>query len=339
MRRNVFLDPERQAELEERGYTIVRLLEPGEAEEVRREAERLRPADGFRPGGTGAFPNEYHCTFLDESQAYRRSVDELTRRWFGDRGLALLDDYRMLTSNLYVKPPGTGRLEIHQNWPVTDDIRDTSLTMWVPFHDMEVENGTLRLVPGSHKLVPDLFTLAAPKYFASFYDELIEGWLEPISVKAGECVLFDDSILHWSDVNSSDEARWGAQVILMPADKTPVLYHYDLDHDPPRFELYEIGPEYYTDHTLVDMMSRPDDLPLLGVVDRQTTPLDGVTFAALMAAGPAIRARVYAGEPIEEAFQVELGAEHPATAASSTPQPDRAGLGSRLGRWLASSRR
>src|SRR5690606_4475441 len=130
-----------------------------------------------------------------------------------------------------------------QNWPVTDDIRDTTLTLWCPLGDVGPENGTICVVPGSHKVVPDIYTVSASKYFEDFFDELVEDWLEPISLRAGECLLFDDSLLHWSDVNTSDASRWSAQLVFMPAEKVPVAYYFDADHDPPRFELYEVDPE------------------------------------------------------------------------------------------------
>jgi len=298
--RRTFLDDEREAELEERGFTIVRILSEAEAADALTRIQALDPDDGFVPGPDAPAP--YHCTFLDPSTAYKQAVDTLTRDLFAERTCALLDRFRMLTSNLYVKPPGTGRFEIHQNWPVTDDIRDTTLTLWCPFVEAGPHNGSIQVVPASHKIVPDTFTVGAPKYFASFYDDLIDHWLEPVRLHPGEAILFDDSLLHWSDVNGSDETRWSAQLVFMPEEKTPVIYHLDATVEPPQFELYEIGPEFFWEKGVDQLVNRPTDLKLVATAPAQHLVLDEDTFRILMDEGPRTRALVYAGASVDEAF-------------------------------------
>lgn len=318
----MFLDERMQLDLQERGYTTTRLLDRGEASAILDEIKALSPSDAFAPDGKGRYPATYHCTFLDPDQTYKRAVDTLNRKAFESRVCALLDDYRMLTSNLYVKAPGAGQFEVHQNWPVTDDIRDTTLTLWCPFTDVGPHNGTISVVPGSHKLVPDVFTVTASKYFSEFYDELLERWLEPISLEAGECLIFDDSLLHWSDSNDSDEYRWSAQLVFYPAEKTPLIYFYDAEHAPPRYEMYEVTPTFFIEHEMADVARRPDDLALHGLLERQNTSLSGEQFADLMAHGPEIRRLVYSGAPIEVAFAAALDLAPPGgDPAAAAAQP------------------
>jgi hypothetical protein len=317
--RRTFLDDERQAELEERGFTIVRILSDEEAEDGLRRIQALEPDDAFTPGP--ASPAPYHCTFLDPSTAYKQAVDDLTRDLFEERTCALLDRFRMLTSNLYVKPPGTGRFEIHQNWPVTDDIRDTTITLWCPFVEAGPHNGSIQVVPGSHKIVPDTFTVGAPKYFASFYDDLIDHWLEPVRLHRGEAILFDDSLLHWSDVNGSDETRWSAQLVFMPEEKTPVIYHLDQTVDPPRFELYEIGPEFFIEKGVDQLVNRPEGLRLVGTAPAEHLAIDEDTFRVLMEEGPRTRELVYAGASVEEAFAEPIRRAAALRAGAADPDP------------------
>lgn len=314
--RRTFLDDGRQRELEERGFTIVEILSEAEAAAALERVQALRPSDGFAPGEDSLA--RYHCTFLDPDRDYRRAVDELTRSLFEERACALLDDFWMLTSNLYVKPPGTGRFEIHQNWPVTDDIRDTTLTLWCPFVDAGPHNGCIQVVPGSHKIVPDTFTVGAPKYFQRCYDELIERWLEPVPLRAGECILFDDSLLHWSESNQSESARWSAQLVLMPKEKVPVVYHYDRSHQPPQFELYEVGPDFFIDYEVGQLIERPEGLRLVGTMPENNLDIDEAVFTELMAAGPQTRSLVYAHEPLEVAF---AGPVARAAEALAAPAP------------------
>lgn len=304
MTRRAFLDDTRQAEIEAQGFTIVRILSEDEAAAGLERVRALQPSDGFVPPPGAHTP--YHCTFLDPDRTYKRAVDDLTRELFEQRTCALLDRYTMLTSNLYVKPPGTGRFEVHQNWPVTDDIRDTTLTLWCPFVEAGPHNGTIQVVPGSHKIVPDTFTVGAPKYFASFYDDLIDHWLEPVRLRPGECILFDDSLLHWSDVNDSDETRWSAQLVFMPEERTPVIYYLDDSSDPPRFEIYEIDASFFIESGVEQLVDRPRGLRLLKTTPAHHLEIDEEEFRSLMAEGPSTRAKVYEGRAIAEAFSAAL---------------------------------
>lgn len=317
MVRRTFLDDDRQAELEQRGFTILRILEPHEAASALQRVQALRPSDGFAP--QPGSPTPYHCTFLDPDRSYKQAVDDLTRELFEDRTCALLDDHRMLTSNVYVKPPGTGRFEIHQNWPVTDDIRDTTITLWCPLVDAGPQNGTIQVIPGSHKIVPDTFSVGAPKYFNSFYDELIDHWLEPVTLRAGECILFDDGLLHWSDINRSDTPRWSAQLVFMPAEKTPVIYYFNGDDQPAHFELFEIGPEFFIDHGVDQLIRRPTGLRSLGTAPARHLALDEPQFRRIMDLGPRTRELVYAGASMEDAFAgpIEVAEAHSVAGAPS----------------------
>lgn len=321
MRRRVLLDDRMQREVEDRGYTIARLLSADEAADALEQVRSLSPTDGFEPDGTGRYPATYHCTFLDPSEDYRRSVDTLNRQLFEDRMRDLLDDYWMLTSNIYVKAPGGGPFEVHQNWPVTDDIRDTTLTLWCPFTDVDEERSTIQVVPRSHKIVPDIFTVTAPKYFTDIYDELVSDWLEPVPLEAGECLIFDDGLLHWSGANESQHWRWSSQLVFMPVEKTPVIYYYDEDHEPPRFEMYEVDPEYFITHEMADVARRPEGLAFHGSVERPTTVVDSDQFRRLMELGPTTRRRVYDGLSLEEAF-AEANEVLRAPTGGSPPVPD-----------------
>jgi len=302
MARPLFFDASLEAQLRDDGYAIVDLMDLEEASAIRRELEALQPDDGYAPDGTGVNRARYHCTFLDSNTEYRAAVQAMIRREFQPRIDTVLDRCTILTGNVYVKQPGVGRFEIHQNWPTTSDIRDTTVTVWCPLVDVSDANGTIQLVKRSHKILPDICAVTAPKYFEPFYDELIERWLEPISLRAGQCLIFDDSLLHWSDDNASDAPRWVIQIETLPSEATPVVYWFDEDHDPPRFEYFGVDPDFYVDQGIGALLSRPAGLPALGSVERSNDRITERQFERLMAAGPETRARIFAGASVEEAF-------------------------------------
>lgn len=296
MMRQVLHDPDLQRELLEVGYVKVQLLDAAQIAALASELDLLRPDDGFAPDGrTGHNRSTYHCTFLDANVEYKRKAQELITAVFQPRIDEVVVDYRILTGNFYVKMPGTGRFQIHQNWPTTEDLSVTTLTVWCPLQDCDEINGTLRVVPRSHKLLPDVATPQRAPFFAEFEDELIERHLVPISVKAGEALIFDDSLLHWSSENLSDLPRRAVQIETLPAEVTPVLYHLDETAPVPRWDIYEVDWSFFVDHSIDQVMTRPETLNRIstGAFRNRSVTID--EFEALLAQGAEIRSQVYAG--------------------------------------------
>src|SRR5947209_20077215 len=149
--RTILSDPAQQQELRRKGFAMVPFLSAAEVKHILDELQYLRPDDNFAPDGKGATKSTYHCSFLDTNLAYKRSASELIRRVFSPRVAQYLVGYEILNSNFYVKPPGTGRFQIHQNWPAIN-INDTSVTIWCPLLDTDESNGTIQVVEGSHKI-------------------------------------------------------------------------------------------------------------------------------------------------------------------------------------------
>ena len=93
------------------------------------------------------------------------------------------------------------------------------LTCWCPLDDATIENGTVRVVPGSHRagIVPHA-RLAGSNDLAATPEE--EG--VAIEAKAGSIVAFSSLLLHATGANRSDRARrvylaqYSPEVILDP---------------------------------------------------------------------------------------------------------------------------
>lgn len=94
-------------------------------------------------------------------------------------------------------------------------------TVWVAVYDSTVENGCLRIVPGSHRArqVGDHADLTGSK---AFKGELRErefdaASAECIELKAGEMVIFDVFAVHGGEPNTSRKVRAGYAMRYMPA--------------------------------------------------------------------------------------------------------------------------
>ena len=118
---------------------------------------------------------------------------------------------KCMQTMLFVKPPEFQGQAWHQD-ELYIQTRDRSLTgVWIAIDDANVENGCLRVIPGSHQkgyLYPQRDP-GSPDEFDN--DKMSYGFDEspaiPVVVKAGSVVFFQGYLLHCSLKNRSDRYR------------------------------------------------------------------------------------------------------------------------------------
>lgn len=292
--RQIFFDEGLQERFMDRGFVRVPMLSSAEVAALLAEIPTLKPADGFAPKGAD-FGQTFHCSFLDSSIDYKRRTFELLKAAFNPGIQRYLKGYEILNCNFYVKPPGTGEFVIHQNWPATKDLNDTTVTVWCPLVDVVRENGALQFVEGSHKILPHVEGPLNLGYFDHFRKELIEKYLTPQPLPAGDALIFDDGLIHWSANNDGAEARIAIQIMCVPKDVPPVFFYYDPEH-PERFEAIEVDSEFYLTCGYMDLTKRDPSWKSLGFVENKNRFIDEEEFVSLLARGPEIRRQIYAGE-------------------------------------------
>jgi ectoine hydroxylase-related dioxygenase (phytanoyl-CoA dioxygenase family) len=279
--RKIFKSEHQQDEFDKYGYVVVPFLMEEELRDLKSEFQKLEPSDNFFPKPGPINQSEYHCTFLDDNLEYKKQANDLIRKIFGPGIEKYLADYKILTGNFYVKQPNMGIFEIHQNWPTTQDLDVTTLTIWSPLHDTNVENGTLHLVPGSHKLFPYIENLYYPAFFKEFEEELIREHLIPIELKEGEAIIFCDTLIHWSPKNKSESPRIAVQIETIPKEESPVFYYYD-SNNPDQFEMYHTPPEFFETNTIQAFMKKPKGLEFVGRKENPNREISYMEFLELI---------------------------------------------------------
>lgn len=290
----IFKTQELIESFKENGYVKLDLLTDSQLKYIKEEVAALSPDDNFNPKAKGSIQNDYHCTYLDTNLEYKRRVKELITELFTPVINSVLEGYYVLNGNFYVKPPGKGDFVVHQNWHHLVDQKITSVTAWFPLDDVTRENGTLEVIPKSHKIIDDIATATVPYYFDSILDQLKKKYLEPIEMKAGECLIFDDSIIHYSRVNQSPTPRYAIQIELFPVSETPVFYYYNKEKTGSDFEIFEIDETFFLEANINNMFDRPKNARLTGRVPNLNKLISEQEFLELMQKGEAKRAKIYA---------------------------------------------
>ncbi len=193
----VFKERETQQLFEKNGYVILPFYTPDEIKELNDLYHTLHPKDEL-----GFFPSTF-----SKDKNYRATADEAIRR-IGDRSIQkYCQDIKVVCGAFIVKNIGEeSGMCVHQDMSLVDESRFTGINIWVPLIDLTIENGALFVLKGSHRMIPTYRASSIAECFAPVMNEVID-YLEPVTVKAGEAVIFDQSIIHFSPPNFSDQIR------------------------------------------------------------------------------------------------------------------------------------
>lgn len=284
--RQLFHDPVSQAAFEKNGYVVLDFIRPEVLAEIIQVYDNLTPDDKFNPDDS-----RYHCTFIDGNVEYKTKTFELLRNTCAPLINAVMIDYKILIGNFYVKPPGCGEFEVHQNWNLLDETLHTSVTIWIPLQDTTEQNGTIEVVPGSNKIVGNINTLHAPFFFLEFTNELKSNYLKPVNLKMGQAIIFDDNIIHYSKSNSSGSSRSAIQLACTPKEAEDLFYFVDPANDR-TIEIYETNFRFYLDHNFTHVINRPP-LKYLGKTENKNVSITESEFVTLLSQGEEIRKEFY----------------------------------------------
>lgn len=221
----IFRNTSLQRIFAEQGFVTIPLLNAAEVRKIREQVVALHESrssldDGLEPG--------IDETFLwHGGPAYRQRVEEFARAILAERLHAVVPSHRFLTGAIIVKPAGADALAMHRDWTMTDDPLQTTLNCWCALGDVEPSNGALALLPGSHRILAGNVGGAGIPTFFGAYGEDLKRLSQTIPLAAGEAVVFDYRMLHWSHANRSAEPRPAIAGVFAPAGARPVLHARD----------------------------------------------------------------------------------------------------------------
>ena len=187
----------------------------------------------------------YDFTFIDEHSDYKKNVFRIISEVFEKKTDSILNQYRPIIANFIRKEFEAGEVPMHQNWAFVDEEKYTSVSVWVPLIDSHENNGTLQLVRGSHKRFGKIRGPMIPWELKELKSEILSRHMTPMIVQVGDCVILDDSIVHYSAPNHSNDKRLAIQLILVPKAADTVHYHFDKTQNPNEVEMYETSQPFY----------------------------------------------------------------------------------------------
>jgi non-haem Fe2+, alpha-ketoglutarate-dependent halogenase len=131
-------------------------------------------------------------------------------------------------THYFCKMPGdTKRVAYHQDasyWPLSPS---KTVTVWLAIDDVDLANGAMQFVAGSHRDGQIAFEWSKPEeenvLSQSVHDPEEHGAEEvAIEMTAGQISLHSDLLLHGSEPNASDRRRCGLTMRFAPPDVKPL---------------------------------------------------------------------------------------------------------------------
>ena len=189
-------DEKLEAQLNEEGYAVIDFLNKTEVEAFKLEYFKHFGQIDKTPG---RFTTLQYTNNLMKKQMHSfivQTVNPAMCRHF--------KDFTIPVSLFYVKKAFTsGDIDLHADSSLLLNHQlEPHYAIWVPLIDVDASNGTLTVIPRSHKVNRAFFGGS----FEGYHREHLE-WLRqfeiPVKLKAGQAIIFDNNLLHNSTANTS----------------------------------------------------------------------------------------------------------------------------------------
>lgn len=248
--RAVMRDERLEEQFQRDGYVQIPFISPEEVEALKTKFFELLPKSGgnILTSETGvANGNEitYDFTFIDKSIEFKQKVYDVITEYFKPHVAKWLAEYRPIIANYIRKQNNTGEVPMHQNWAFVDEHKCTSVSIWCPLVDSNEENGTLQIAPGSHKRFGEVRGPMIPWELDEIKEHIINNHLVPMNLKAGNAVVLDDSVVHYSAINKTNNLRLAIQLILVPNEEPSIHYHMNSAKSMETVEVLEVDTDFY----------------------------------------------------------------------------------------------
>ncbi|MFF3445276.1 phytanoyl-CoA dioxygenase family protein [Streptosporangium sp. NPDC002721] len=202
------------AEYEECGFAIIRNVLP--ADLVAEAQEHVAWLTNRYPE---LRPEHFHHPLIRNDAFWVRLVSD--PRLVDIAEFFLGPDLACFTAHYICKPPHDGQPVLwHQDGAYWKLDPMEALTVWVAIDESTVENGCLRMIPGTQHLPlhePSLRTDEPNMLYSSSDEELVRKWskaqgIVDIQLKPGDVSIHHPNLLHCSEANTSPRRRCGLDI-------------------------------------------------------------------------------------------------------------------------------
>lgn len=210
-----------------------------------------------------------------------RGINNILKDVYDD----LFNDYKVVISSFIVKVNGPeSEFGLHQDSTGLDEMQYSPLSVWIPLQDTTIENGCLAVIPKSFGLFSPYRGISFSEPFHNIQED-IKHYLQPIELKAGDVLLFDNRLVHYSPPNNSSEDRAVVMSGIFPKEAKIISCYKDTNVKNDKIEIFE----QEDDHLLTfknffhNCTCRPETGKFIGTVEWSLSDMKKETFVKLAA--------------------------------------------------------
>ena len=245
--------------LNEQGFVVVSFL----------NEEEINSLITFFESGTEEQKSGF-TTFAVNDYDYRKSVNEQIITAFSRSFNSLLTEYKPFWGNFFTKHPNSEAMPLHADLQYVEEPQHISLNIWCPLVDTSRENGALGVVPGSHKILNQMRGTNVTDSYRKFAKEIETELGQILEVKAGEAVIYDHRLLHYSLPNNSLEKRLAATLVAVP-NGAPLIHYYAVNEGDSL--VYKYSLEYIEDFLRSEFLKAPNGKQPVEEINFKASPL------------------------------------------------------------------
>jgi ectoine hydroxylase-related dioxygenase (phytanoyl-CoA dioxygenase family) len=262
----IFKDAVVQAQFEKDGCVVIDLLNHSQIDELISFYNDLTndaaPAGGFQ------------VSLDNRSPAFVRAVSEKLIGTVSESVDRHFQDHRIFTASFVTKEKNPqGVVPPHQDWTFVDESRFWSATVWCALRDVNMDNGALGAIKGSHRFYDHVRPSPSPQYTPPFKDQLysIFPYLTIFEIKAGQAVVFDNRILHASPPNTTEPTRLAFGIGVTHKDAGIRHYYLLPGSGPQRIEGFHVESDFFYEYNNARLSAvhqqglKPEGLDSFGV--------------------------------------------------------------------------
>lgn len=255
----IFKEPSLAEEFKTKGFVIVPFLSSEQIQELTLLYQKLYPE-----GVKGFFP-----TTFAQNPAHRAEVNRSIKAICTARMNQLFEDYKVFFSSFIVKAPGKkSELVLHQDMTLVNEKIFTGMNIWCPLIDLEGNNGVLNVLPESHRLFFTYHGSSLPDIYDYVKSE-IKQYLTAVPLKAGQAIIFDQSIIHYSPPNLSDKELVVINTFVAHKEAEIRICYHDKENQADKVEVFAQADDFLEEYLNfgANIFDRPSIGKSLGFVD------------------------------------------------------------------------
>lgn len=245
--RQIFNDEKLNSSFIEQGYVVVDLLTAGQLAIL----QELYEQEQFPPTG------DFYLTIWKDEPAHRLMIHQKVQQIISSSYQHILNNYKPVITSFAVKKSGQDSAwHPHQDDTFVDEKQFVSLSIWIPLIATNGSNGTLRVLPGSHRQYSGPRSPNIPQPFKDRMDDIAAALID-IDLKPCQAVVFDHRLVHGSRQNNSDRPRVAAVSVFIPEEADLTYLYLDKSSNPHMIKQYAISERYYLEAPLGEYSIEP----------------------------------------------------------------------------------